>query len=346
MLDFQMDVVATTTDGRPYTTTLTASIPVGGPGAFIRYEEHFLLDPDIAGASGRLNFTDAWVSSATNRVMNTDTAVLQPDCTASPPFHHDSDGDGWQGQIDRSNWTYHIFDLTGVFVDVWIHWEYDPGYVDSTWSFTMDYTDDGGTNWYPIWTDNGTGAHTNWSCIAGSLYQTIALTYPGTEDLIFDNPNFGWRFTTSGVGNPAPALLMDNLIIQGDSYVCTASPCTGACVTGAPWPIPVGQTALKAGADLDVTWNAVMCPTSDYNILYGPLAGVGTYTLTGAECNIGTSGNYLWPAAPTDIYYLIVGVDGGFESSWGTDSAGTERNGFSGMCGLTGKDELTNPTCP
>ena len=59
--------------------------------------------------------------------------------------------------------------------------------------------------------------------------------------------------------------------------------------------------------------------------------------------SIGTSGNFNWTDVPEeDLFFLVVGVDesGCYESSWGTDGSGSERNGAtpSGQCGATMKD--------
>ena len=71
--------------------------------------------------------------------------------------------------------------------------------------------------------------------------------------------------------------------------------------------------------------------------------------MTGSECAIGNTGNLDWLAIPAgDLYFLIVGVDvtGVYESSWGFDSSGNERNATmpSAMCGATNK--IISETCP
>jgi hypothetical protein len=131
------------------------------------------------------------------------------------------------------------------------------------------------------------------------------------------------------------------------------------CLTGgvAPPAVPDGQAATEplrgermtsAGDVIDVTWDAASCPATDYNLIYGDLAGVATYTLDGAECTIGTAGDFTWSDVPAgDLFFLIVGTDGAdTESSWGTDSGLNERNGAapSETCSIGAKD--TSATCP
>jgi hypothetical protein len=140
----------------------------------------------------------------------------------------------------------------------------------------------------------------------------------------------------------------------GAGTSCSCNPCQAAA--GAS-PVPDGSngtTPLRAarltsaGDTMQITWDATACTAVDYDLIYGPLGSVGTYTLTGAACSMGTSGFYLWSGVPTgNLYFLAVGVDGaGAESSWGLDSAGQERNGSlpSGYCGAAVKD--LSRTCP
>ena len=97
-----------------------------------------------------------------------------------------------------------------------------------------------------------------------------------------------------------------------------------------------------------MTWDAASCPAPPYNLLFGDLADLSTYDLSGARCSIGTTGNYTWSGVPDgNLYFLVVGSDSrGTESSWGTDSDLNERNGAaaSGLCLVSNKN--TTLTCP
>jgi hypothetical protein len=113
-----------------------------------------------------------------------------------------------------------------------------------------------------------------------------------------------------------------------------------------PSPVPGGTLTVGrapgAGTAIDVSWDAVSCPTLDYNLLYGDLVDLDSYTLLGSECSIGTSGTYSWNGIPGgDLYFLLVGTDGSnSESSWGRNSGFGERNGSaaSNQCGVSVKD--------
>ncbi len=105
----------------------------------------------------------------------------------------------------------------------------------------------------------------------------------------------------------------------------------------------------SAGSQIELHWDAVSCPSGNYNLLYGQLAGVSNYTLNGAACALGTTGAYAWQSVPNDnLFFLVVGTDptGIYESSWGTSSSGQERGGTlpSQRCSVTTK-QLAG-TCP
>ena len=126
----------------------------------------------------------------------------------------------------------------------------------------------------------------------------------------------------------------------------------------APFPVPEGAGAtspliasrLTPGGDsIRVEWDAASCPATDYNLTFGDLADVSEYTILGSECALGAGGTHDWLGVPGgSLYFLIVGVDitNVYESSWGTDGSGTERNGVtpSGQCGVTYK--ILSETCP
>jgi hypothetical protein len=120
-----------------------------------------------------------------------------------------------------------------------------------------------------------------------------------------------------------------------------------------PLPVPGGSLiATRTSADgstLDVEWDAFGCPSFEYNLIYGDLADVSSYTLTGAECGIGVTGGHLWTGVPdSNLFFMIVGTDdiGVYESNWGYNSAGTERfaTKASFLCGATTK--IVTSVCP
>jgi len=108
--------------------------------------------------------------------------------------------------------------------------------------------------------------------------------------------------------------------------------------------------ATAAGDQIEVSFDTVSCTgSSDYNLIYGLLENLGTYTIEGAECGVGLSGTHLWQGVPAgDLFFLAVGVDetGIYEGGWGSDGAGVERNGntASFRCGANLK--VPTLSCP
>ncbi len=103
-----------------------------------------------------------------------------------------------------------------------------------------------------------------------------------------------------------------------------------------------GDRLTPAGDAIALTWDASSCTAADYNLLYGDLAGVAGYALSGSRCSLGSGGSYTWSGVPAgDLFFLVVGVDGtGVESSWGMSSLPAERNGMnhSGECSVISKE--------
>ena len=60
-----------------------------------------------------------------------------------------------------------------------------------------------------------------------------------------------------------------------------------------------GERLTATGDTIDVGWDAVGCPATGYNLLYGDLAQVAGYSLLGSECSIGTAGSYTWSGVPS-----------------------------------------------
>ena len=154
-------------------------------------------------------------------------------------------------------------------------------------------------------------------------------------------------------------LTADSCVLQGGAPLgagtscacnhCSAPPGPPPAPDGRQTTAPLRAASLTASGDtMQVSWDAASCPAADYNLIYGNLNNVASYTLSGAVCSLGTSGSHLWNLVPAgNLYFLIVGTDGaGTESSWGLGAANLERNGSvpSGACGVTLKN--VSRTCP
>jgi len=126
---------------------------------------------------------------------------------------------------------------------------------------------------------------------------------------------------------------------------CTNAVCTGAA--GLAKPADALGASRVDPTTVSVTWDAASCTSTDYELLYGDLASLPSYTLLGSVCGLGTSGSANWSGVPAgDLWFLVTGVDGaGTEATWGAATAG-ERNGgsASGQCGNAVRNN--GATCP
>jgi hypothetical protein len=132
-----------------------------------------------------------------------------------------------------------------------------------------------------------------------------------------------------------------------DMTICSAAPT-------APPPIPDGadggdpieaERLDPGGTQLLVSWDD-QCSPVVAKILYGPLGGVTTHSVAGAECGIAKP--HVWDPVPAgNLWFVVVPEDGaGVEGSWGLATPSNERNGLtaSGTCGSTNKD--VSGACP
>jgi hypothetical protein len=118
---------------------------------------------------------------------------------------------------------------------------------------------------------------------------------------------------------------------------------------GAPPPIPDGHwiagTPMGAakitsdGTTSRMTWDVAACPAPDYNLYSGPLSGVSSYAYDAWQCSLGVSGSADITLASSNVFFLIVPVNGSTEGSHGFTRAGIERPASGvGHCGITVKD--------
>ena len=131
---------------------------------------------------------------------------------------------------------------------------------------------------------------------------------------------------------------------------------TAACAVTGVRPVADGSfgTAMKGsradllGTTINVTWDVATCSSADHHILYGDLATVASTAVTGASCDLGTSGATSWTGVPAgDLWFVVVGDDNATtEGSWGTDGAGAQRGSgtVSGQCGMAARDN--SGVCP
>jgi lysyl endopeptidase len=133
-------------------------------------------------------------------------------------------------------------------------------------------------------------------------------------------------------------------------------PCTmNSCATppAAPPPVPDGSfgtpmRASRSGGAIDLTWDVSSCTGADYHLLYGSLASLSSYAISGSACNLGTSGASSWPAVPAGSLWFVVVSDDDLstEGTWGENSTGAPRGGASSsaQCSMTTRNNAG--TCP
>ncbi len=126
--------------------------------------------------------------------------------------------------------------------------------------------------------------------------------------------------------------------------------CNNAVCSGAPGVVKPANALGASRVDpttIAVTWDAASCTSTNYELLYGSLASLPSYTVAGSVCGLGTSGSASWSGVPAgDLWFLVTGVDGaGTEATWGAATAG-ERNGgsASGQCGNAARNN--GASCP
>ena len=228
----------------------------------------------------------------------------------------------------------------------------------------------------PVWRHTATPRNSLLSAIIGGAQRLpngntlISEGVKGTLIEVTDTGDVVWRYInplgpagpyTQGQAIP-PGFANENAVFKARRYPLDHPAFTGRDLTpeepieifAEPPPVPDGSGGTSpvlvsrldgAGAQLRVTWDSTSCPAADYNLFFGDLAGVSTMRLDGGDCALGTSGSRDWLTVPPgNVYFLMVGV-GEFpmyESRWGTDSFGRERNAThpSRTCGVTTKSTL------
>jgi hypothetical protein len=186
-----------------------------------------------------------------------------------------------------------------------------------------------GSQWVVLWTDSN-----------GDFDDALSFD---VSAYALGNPNFQIRFNYQG-GNGDRWFSVDNVRL-GVDVVCSTAAEPAPAPSGLGATSPLLATRTPGNPTIDLTWDAASCGSGDFNLLYGDLSGVSTYSLSGSQCSIG-NGDYAWNSAPSgSVWFLIVGGDGaGTESSWGRSTVG-ERNGLdaSGECGAANKNTVA--TC-
>jgi hypothetical protein len=111
--------------------------------------------------------------------------------------------------------------------------------------------------------------------------------------------------------------------------------------------VPLTVTSDNHGVSVDLHWDASLCASTNYHIVWGYGSGLSTWQVEGGACNLGISGDYTWSGIPDPsgdssrlLWFVITGDDGiDTEGSWGLTSSAAERGGAaaSNVCGFSSK---------
>src|SRR5262249_7170919 len=87
-----------------------------------------------------------------------------------------------------------------------------------------------------------------------------------------------------------------------------------------------GSRANLVGSAINLAWNVATCPSTGYHLLYGNLATVASYAISGSVCALSTSGSHTWSGVPSgNLWYVVVPDNAGStEGSWGLATSGQE----------------------
>ncbi len=193
--------------------------------------------------------------------------------------------------------------------------------------------------------------------------ETVALTKiaPGSTTyrgmiLTTSNPPASDGLLSVTSGDTITATYVDANDGGGGTNIPRVATASVSCAPTGARPVADGSfgTAMKAsranpsGSSVNVTWDVATCSSTNHHLLYGDLAGVASVLVTGAACNLGTSGSASWSGVPAgNLWFVVVGDDNAStEGSWGTDGTGAQRGGaiVSGQCGMGARNN--SGTCP
>ena len=95
---------------------------------------------------------------------------------------------------------------------------------------------------------------------------------------------------------------------------------------------------------MQLSWDATSCPATNYHLVYGTLASLSSYAVSGGVCGLGPLGSFAWTGVPAgDLWFVAVADDAASaEGSWGESAPGIDRNGIvaSGLCGFTSRTNV------
>ena len=217
--------------------------------------------------------------------------------------------------------------------------------------------DAGTTNSYTLTIVGGqqAGGGLDVSVTGGALIQTDAGTQLAVGEITHTMPRmadmfgrvtflFDWQaptapgvYTIYGAGNSVNL----NMNFQGDNAaLANLDVVVNAAAGQTPGESSGEMLAMLevsnydgATGDISISFESP-CEAVDNNIYYGALADVSTYGWSGESCGVGTGGTASFNPGPGSFFFVVVGIDGIDEGSYGKATGDTERPPFAGnLCG-------------
>jgi hypothetical protein len=178
----------------------------------------------------------------------------------------------------------------------------------------------------------------------GFCYQDCATTEAdGTWSLANVPVGDDFRIEASGAGYPTEC--WDDHVGCADYDPvavadCQLTPGIDFLVSAAPGPVPDGNatpgTPMTAAynrgtGEITVSWQPT-CSADTHAIYLGPLGSFSSYT--DAECDVGMAGSWTFVPPTGDVFWVVVGVNGANDGSYGVDGDLLERpSAGPGLCG-------------
>jgi len=204
------------------------------------------------------------------------------------------------------------------------------------------------------------GAPTPDHIVSANFFSTVAdtITYVPYDNLSFT----AGQLPTDGLNSFSDGAVIGPMTPENYAGQTWAPPGVPDGAGGSPVTV-TKLAAFPAAERMTLTYDVSSCPlgNTDHQIIYGfgsqlPAAPGGTYLLSGARCNIGSTSPFVWSGVPDPqvdpsrlLWFLVVTTQipdpvnpAGIEGAWGTDSSGAERSGpvggVSGQCDMVTKN--------
>jgi PKD repeat protein len=178
---------------------------------------------------------------------------------------------------------------------------------------------------------------------------SVSFAGSGSSSGCATSPAYDWNFgdgtahgTTASVTHTygTAGTYAWTFTVTAGSQACAR---TGSVRAYSPAPLrvpgsvqPTKLTSSNGGSNGTVTWDASVCPSAGYHLIYGFGTSLSSWAVSGGACNLGSAGSYAWSGIPAPtpaqrfLWFLVVGDNGpgsNTEGSWGLTSSGAERGG-------------------